>query len=94
MEILSTLWQILTGHPVFSLTFFIGLVLYIIGARLNYKIEEEKFNRRNASGVMEFESFKQSVTKKKKWAFMGFVGKLGLWMWMFSLIALLIKHFA
>lgn len=93
MEFLSTVWDVLTGHKLFSLTFFIGFILYLIGARLNYKSEEEKFNRRNASRVMEFDNFKQSVAKRNTWAFMGFIGKLGLWVWVFSLIALLFNHF-
>lgn len=94
MEYLSAFWNILTGHPIYSKTFFFGFILYIIGGRLSYIVERQKFDGRNQSGLQQFDSYKDSVNAQWKWGFMNLVGKVGLWIWMFSFIALLFNHFA
>ncbi|MDC6361393.1 MULTISPECIES: hypothetical protein [Flavobacteriaceae] len=90
MEFLYNIWDILTGHRLLSPIFFIGFTLFIIGGRLNYKVEEEKFNRRTQGGGMAFDSFKQANATRSRWGIWKAIGKLGLWITVFSLLGLLL----
>ncbi len=94
MQFLNTVWEILTGHKLFSFYFFVGFALYLIGGRLSYIVAKQKFNRTNSSGVLEFKDFKEKNKKTFIWRAMDFVGKMGLWIWVICLIALLINHYS
>ncbi|MEW4924889.1 hypothetical protein ABXQ82_14115 [Algibacter sp. 2305UL17-15] len=74
----------------FQQNVFYCLLLFIIGGRLGYKVEEEKFNSRNSSGNLEFNSYKASRKANLKWSIWNSVGKIGLWVWLISLIALIV----
>ncbi|TDT44956.1 hypothetical protein CLV90_2035 [Maribacter spongiicola] len=90
---MGVIWDFFVGHGIFSIAFFIGFPLFVIGGRYNYKSEEEMFNRRNSSGNMEFESYKESRSLGSKWTLWKSIGKIGLWLTVFSLLGLCFLHF-
>ena len=65
-------------NPLSISTFILGLIVYLIAGRMNYKKAEYEFNNRADGGAVGFKSFKHANRHNNKGCLIKFFGSVGM----------------